>query len=359
VTPDPDIWPRVRPLLPAAALREQMPVPAWSSATIDRARGLVRAILGGTDDRLLVISGPCSVHDPSAAVDYAGRLAALSRRYTRDLVLVMRVYVEKPRTVTGWKGLVNDPGLDGSYDMLRGLRLARLLLLDIAALGLPAACEWVYPVTAQYLADLFTWGAIGARTAESPVHRQLASGLGMPVGFKNSTDGDIQVAIEACMAAANGHTFIGVTADSTPAVISTPGNPDCHIVLRGGRRSGPNFEGPYVRKALDLAAGAGLGRKVIVDASHDNSRKDHLRQAEVAAALAEQVADGEVGLAGVMLESFLVAGRQEPGDPATLTYGQSITDACMDWQTTAGILDTLAAAVRRRRTVVAGWGGAG
>lgn len=348
---------RVCPLPPAATLREELPVPGRSAALIGRARDAARAVLGGADDRLLVVTGPCSVHDPEAAVDYARRAAALSRRYARELLVVMRVYVEKPRTVTGWKGLVNDPGLDGTCDVPRGLRLARRLLLDIAALGVPAACEWVDPVTAQYLAELVTWGAIGARTAESPVHRQLASGLAMPVGFKNSTDGDIQVAAEACLAAASGHTFIGVTAAGSAAVISTAGNRDCHLVLRGGR-SGPNFEPAYVAKALDLAAEAGLARKVVVDASHGNCGKDHRRQAQVAAALAGQVADGEAGLAGVMLESFLAGGRQEPGDPAALAYGQSITDACMDWPTTAGILEVLAAAVRlRRRRVPASWRG--
>jgi 3-deoxy-7-phosphoheptulonate synthase len=345
---------RVSPLVPAAVLRAQMPLPRESAETISQARDMVRAVLGGTDGRLLVIAGPCSVHDPAAALDYAGRLAALSRRYARDLLLVMRVYVEKPRTVTGWKGLVNDPRLDGTCDVPYGLRLARELLLAIAALGLPAATEWVDPATPAYLGDLVTWGAIGARTTESPVHRQLASGLGMPVGFKNGTDGDIQVAAEACLAARAGHTFAGLADDGTAAVIRTSGNPDCHLVLRGGR-AGPNFDPPWVAKACALAAGAGLARGVVVDASHGNSRKDHRRQEQVAAALAGQVADGETGLAGVMLESNLAGGRQEPGDPATLAYGQSITDACMDWQATAGLLGLLAAASRRRRP--AAWGG--
>jgi 3-deoxy-7-phosphoheptulonate synthase len=268
----------------------------------------------------------------------------------------MRVYVEKPRTVTGWTGLVSDPCLDGSCDLPSGLRLARRLLLDVTGLGLPAACEWVDPVTAPYLSDLVAWGAIGARTSESPVHRHLASGLSMPVGFKNSTDGDIQVAAEACLAAASGHTFAGITPDGTAAVITTTGNPDCHIVLRGGR-SGPNFEAPYVAKALGMAVGAGLARGIVVDASHGNSGKDHHRQAQVAAALAAQVAEGVPGLAGVMLESFLAGGRQElAGDPAALAYGLSVTDACMDWEMTAAILRMLAGAVRRRR-VLAGQGG--
>lgn len=353
-----DTWIRVSALMPAAVLRRQMPVPRASAEVISLARSTVRAVLGGTDDRLLVIAGPCSVHDPTAALDYARLLAALSRRYASDLLLVMRAYVEKPRTVTGWKGLVNDPGLDGTCDVPRGLRMARELLLGIAALGLPVACEWVDPATPRYLADLVTWAAIGARTTESPVHRQLASGLAMPVGFKNGSDGDIQVAAEACLAAASGHTFAGIADDGTAAVIRTAGNADCHLVLRGGR-SGPNFEAPWVAKARDLAAGAGLVRGVIVDASHGNSRKDPARQEQVAAALAAQIADGEPGLAGVMLESFLAAGCQEPGDPAKLAYGQSITDPCMDWATTAGLLETLAGAARRRRSAPAwrgGWG---
>jgi len=347
-----DTWTRVSPLVPAAVVRGQMPVPGGSAETISRARDMVRAVLGGSDGRLLVIAGPCSVHDPAAALDYAGRLAALSRRYARDLLLVMRVYVEKPRTVTGWKGLVNDPRLDGTCDLPLGLRLARELLLSIAALGLPAATEWVDPATARYLDDLVTWGAIGARTTESPIHRQLASGLAMPVGFKNGTDGDIQVAAEACLAARGSHTFAGLADDGTAAVIRTAGNPDCHLVLRGGR-AGPNFEAPWAAKASTLASGAGLARGVVVDASHGNSGKDHRRQEQVAVTLAGQVARGEPGLAGVMLESNLAGGRQEPGDPATLAYGRSITDACMDWEATAGLLGLLAAASRRRRSAPA------
>jgi 3-deoxy-7-phosphoheptulonate synthase len=257
------------------------------------------------------------------------------------------VYFEKPRTVTGWKGLINDPGLDGSHDVHRGLRAARRLLLDIVSLGLPVGCEWLDPITPQYIADAVAWGAIGARTTESQVHRQLASGLSMPVGFKNGTDGDVQVALDACRAAAAGHTFFGVTLAGAAAVVTTAGNPDCHVILRGGR-SGPNYQAARVRQALTTIADAGLPRRVMVDASHGNSGKDHRRQPAVAGSLAEQVAGGERGLVGVMLESFLREGRQEPGDPARLVYGQSITDACMDVDTTAGVLGELAAATRRR-----------
>jgi 3-deoxy-7-phosphoheptulonate synthase len=258
------------------------------------------------------------------------------------------VYFEKPRTVTGWKGLINDPGMDGSHDVHRGLRLARRLLLDVVRLGLSVGCEWLDPVTPQYLADAVAWGAIGARTTESQVHRQMASGMSMPVGFKNGTDGDVQVAVDACRASAAGHTFFGVTHAGAAAVVTTTGNLDTHVILRGGR-SGPNYRAEYVSKALDLISGAGLPRRVMVDASHGNSGKDHRRQVVVADAIAGQVADGECGLTGVMLESFLREGRQEPGDPAGLVYGRSVTDACMDIDSTAEVLATLAGAARRRR----------
>jgi 3-deoxy-7-phosphoheptulonate synthase len=288
------------------------------------------------------------VHDPAAALDYARRLAALRQSLDDDLLIVMRVYFEKPRTVTGWKGLINDPGLDGSYDIHRGLRTARRLLLDIVRLGLPVGCEWLDPVTPQYITDTVAWGAIGARTTESQVHRELASGLSMPIGFKNGTDGVAQVAIDACRAAAAEHRFFGVTPYGAAAVVTTAGNADCHIILRGGR-SGPNYHAASVAAALDAVRLSGLPRRLMVDASHGNSDKDHRRQPTVAAALAEQIAAQEHGLVGVMLESFLRAGRQELGDPAGLVYGQSITDACMDLDTTAAVLDVLAAAVRRRR----------
>jgi 3-deoxy-7-phosphoheptulonate synthase len=336
------------PLLAPAALLDELPLSETAAAVVERTRTEVRAVLDASDDRLLVIAGPCSVHDPVAALDYAGRLMALREQSQEDLLVVMRVYFEKPRTVTGWKGLINDPGMDGGHDVHRGLRAARRLLLDIVALGLPVGCEWLDPITPQYIADTVTWGAIGARTTESQVHRQLASGLSMPVGFKNGTDGDVQVAVDACRAAAAGHTFFGVTPVGAAAVVTTAGNPDTHVILRGGR-AGPNYEASHVTKALDLIAGAGLPRRLMVDASHGNSGKDHRRQPLVAAALADQVAAGEPGLTGVMLESFLHEGRQEPGPPATLTYGQSVTDACLDIDTTAAVLDDLAAAVRTRR----------
>jgi 3-deoxy-7-phosphoheptulonate synthase len=339
------------PLLSPAALLDELPLSEAPADTVERTRAEVRAVLDGSDDRLLVIAGPCSVHDPAAALDYAGRLAALRHQHRDDLLIVMRVYFEKPRTVTGWKGLINDPGMDGRHDVHRGLRTARMLLLDIVGLGLPVGCEWLDPITPQYIADAVTWGAIGARTTESQVHRQLASGLSMPVGFKNGTDGDVQVAVDACRASAAGHTFFGVTHNGAAAVVTTEGNPDTHVILRGGR-GGPNYEPSHVAKALDLITAAGLPRRLMVDASHGNSGKDHRRQPVVTASLADQVAAGEQGLTGVMLESFLREGRQEPGPPGTLTYGQSVTDACMDIATTAAVLTGLAAAVQTRRNAL-------
>ena len=336
------------PLLAPAALLQELPLGQARANTIEQGRADVRAVLDMADDRLLVVVGPCSVHDPVAAMDYARQLAGLRRSLEDDLLIVMRVYFEKPRTVTGWKGLINDPGLNGSYEVHRGLRTARRLLLDVVELGLPVGCEWLDPVTPQYIADAVAWGAIGARTTESQVHRQLASGLSMPVGFKNGTDGDAQVAIDACRAAAAQHTFFGVTPAGAAAVVTTVGNSECHIILRGGR-SGPNYYPADVSDALDAVTKAGLPRRLMVDTSHGNSEKDHRRQAVVADSLADQIASGEQGIVGVMLESFIAEGKQALGDPAALVYGQSITDACMDIGTTADVLGRLAEAVRRRR----------
>lgn len=325
---------------------QRLPLPDRAAELVARSRAEVHDVLTGADDRLLVVAGPCSVHDPVAAIDYATRLAALAEELREDLCVVMRVYFEKPRTTTGWKGLINDPGLDGSYDIPRGLHLARQVLLDVLATGLPAGCEFLETTTPQYIADTVSYGAIGARTVESQVHRQLASGLSMPIGFKNSSDGDVQVAADACIAAAAEQTFLGVDSEGRAAVVETIGNPDGHVILRGGRR-GPNFAPPALDEALDVLSGAGLERRLVVDASHGNSGKDHVRQAEVGRAIAGQIAAGEDGIAGVMLESFLVAGRQEPAATG-LTYGQSVTDACMDLDTTAEVLRELAAAVRVR-----------
>src|SRR6202522_992709 len=336
------------PLLAPAALLDELPLGDQATETVERTRAEVRAVLDGTDDRLLVIAGPCSVHDPVAALDYAGELASLRDQLAAELLIVMRVYFEKPRTVTGWKGLINDPGMDGGHDVHRGLRAARRLLLDIVALDLPVGCEWLDPITPQYIADTVTWGAIGARTTESQVHRQLASGLSMPVGFKNGTDGDVQVAVDACRAAAASHVSFIVTTAGAGALVTTTGNTDTHVILRGGR-SGPNYSSSHVTRARDVLPEAGVPRRTMGEASHGNSGKDHTRQIAVAESLAGQVADGEQGLIGVMLESFIVAGRQNPGDPATLTYGQSVTDACMDIEMTAQALESLAGSVQARR----------
>ena len=339
------------PLLSPAALLDELPLGDKAAATVERSRAEVRDVLDGADDRLLVIAGPCSVHDPLAALDYAGRLAALRDELADSLLVVMRVYFEKPRTVTGWKGLINDPGMDESFDVHRGLRTARRLLLDIVGAGMPVGCEWLDPITPQYIADTVTWGAIGARTTESQVHRQLASGLSMPVGFKNGTDGDVQVAVDALRASAASHTFFGVTTVGAAAVVTTAGNPDTHVILRGGR-SGPNYSSEHVTKALDLISAARLPRRIMVDASHGNSGKDHTKQLGVADSLAAQLSGGQQGIVGVMLESFLVAGNQKPGRPETLTYGQSVTDACMDISMTTSALETLAASVQARRSSV-------
>jgi 3-deoxy-7-phosphoheptulonate synthase len=341
------------PLLAPAALLDELPLEDGLAKSVEQARSDVCSILHMVDDRLLVIVGPCSVHDPAAALDYAARLRALVRPIDDDLLVVMRVYFEKARTVTGWKGLINDPRLDGSYNVHLGLRAARRLLLDILELGLPVGCEWLDPITPQYIADAVAWGAIGARTAESQVHRQIASGLSMPIGFKNGTDGNVQVAIDACRVAATSHRFFGVTPVGAAAVITTSGNPDCHIILRGGR-SGPNYQAQNVGEALETITACGLPARVMVDVSHGNSGKDPRRQPAVAEALADQIRTGQRGITGVMLESFLRAGRQELRDRSQLIYGQSITDACIDIDTTACVLRTLATAVRHRRAIPRG-----
>jgi 3-deoxy-7-phosphoheptulonate synthase len=315
---------------------------------VDRARDEVRAVLGGRDDRLLVIVGPCSVHDPRAAIDYARWLAGQSAMHRQDLAIVMRAYVEKPRTVTGWRGLVADPRMDGGCDMATGIMIARALLLELAEMPMPAACEWVDPAITPYLADLVSFAAIGARTVESQIHRQLASGLPMAIGFKNGTGGNVQVAADACRAAVQPHSFLGSAPDGRSAIITTDGNQDTCIILRGGA-SGPNYQRPEVAAALAIIESAGLPRRLIIDASHGNSGKEASRQVGVAATIAGQIAEGNAAIAGVMLESFLVGGRQEPGDLATLTYGQSVTDPCIDTEATEMVLRELAASVRERR----------
>lgn len=337
-----------QPLIAPNALLAELPLGAARAATVSSSRAAVRRIMAGDDDRLLAVVGPCSVHDAGAAVDYAARLAKTAAELADDLLLVMRVYFEKPRTTVGWKGLINDPGLDGSHDVHRGLRTARRLLIDVLDLGLPVGCEFLDPNSPQYIADTVSWGAIGARTTESQVHRQLASGLSMPVGFKNGTNGSIKVAVDACRAAHHQHVFFGLDAEGRACVVTTTGNPDLHVILRGGS-GGPNYGPGHVASALDAVAQAGMPRTLMIDASHDNSRKDHVRQAGVAREIAGQIAAGQRGIAGVMIESFLIPGRQDLADRRALAYGQSITDACLGWDATADVLADLAAAVRSRR----------
>ncbi|MET0188612.1 MAG: 3-deoxy-7-phosphoheptulonate synthase [Pseudonocardia sediminis] len=336
---------RVSPLLSPALLRQELPCEPPASETVARGRTEVTSILDGDDDRLLVVVSPCSVHDPAAALDYAHRLAAHAATVGDALCIVMRTYFEKPRTTVGWKGLINDPGLDGTFDVNRGLRTARRLLLDISALGLPVGCEFLDPITPQFIADTVTWGSIGARTAASQVHRQLVSGLSMPVGIKNGTDGDVGAAVDGIRAAAASHVFMGVNADGLAALVTTTGNPDAHVILRGGAR--PNYSAADVDAAAASLRAAGLPERVIVDASHGNSGKDHVRQAGVVREIAERIGDGERGVTGVMMESFLLDGRQDLG--RDLDYGRSVTDSCLSWETTAELLDGLASAVRSRR----------
>jgi 3-deoxy-7-phosphoheptulonate synthase len=338
---------RVSSLTTPQGLIERLPLTQALAEVVVRGRADTHAILQGSDDRLLVVVGPCSVHDADAAIEYARLLSEKASELSADLCVAMRVYFEKPRTTTGWKGLINDPHLDDSGDVDTGLRTARELLLEVLALGLPIGCEFLDPITPQYISDTVAWGAIGARTTESQVHRQLGSGLSMPVGFKNRTDGNVQVAVDAVRAAAAKHSFAGVGFSGTPAILHTAGNPDGHVILRGGSAK-PNHTPEGVAHALAKLRKAGLPERVVIDASHANSDKDHLRQPAVAAEIGAQVAAGSDAIVGVMLESFLVAGRQDLGD-GELTYGQSITDACMDWDATVGVLDGLAASVRARR----------
>src|SRR4051812_13670427 len=342
---------RVVELVAPAEMMEDLPLGREREDAVLGHRAEVKSILNRVDDRLLVVVGPCSVHDPEAATDYAQRLAEQAKELGEDLVVAMRVYFEKPRTTTGWKGLINDPRLDGSRDVNFGLHTARRLLIEVTDLGLAIGCEFLDPITPQYISDVVAWGAIGARTTESQIHRQLASGLSMPVGFKNGTAGSIKLAVDAVRAAAAPHAFAGVDVSGTPAILYTEGNPDCHVILRGGKGA-PNYDEDSVAEALAQLGGAGLPERVVIDASHDNSGKDHERQPAVVSEIADQIAAGNGAIVGVMMESFLVAGRQDLDSGAPLVYGQSITDACMDWDNTVLTLDRLASAVRKRRELV-------
>ena len=334
-----------RPLVAPTLLHGELPLSETAGRTVREARERIKAILRGDDQRLLVIVGPCSVHDVEAAQEYAAAIAEEHKRHRDQLEVVMRVYFEKPRTTVGWKGLINDPHLDGSYDINTGLRLARGLLLHLADMGLPAATELLDPVVPQYIADLISWTAIGARTTESQTHREMASGLSMPIGFKNGTDGSAITAINAMEAAARPHHFLGINKDGQAAIVTTTGNPDGHLVLRGGKQ-GTNFHAEAIEAAAAALEKDGLPSRVMVDCSHGNSNKDYRRQGEVAAQVAEQLRAGSRDVMGVMIESHLVAGNQKISpDRSALTYGQSITDACIDLQTTREVLASLADAV--------------
>lgn len=338
----------IRPLVPPAILLEQMPLTADGIAAVRRGRAEIVDILDGRDDRLAVIVGPCSIHDPAAAMEYAHRLKEVANEMVQHLRIVMRVYFEKPRTTVGWKGLINDPRLDGSFAVNEGLYIGRKLLLDLVNLGLPTGCEFLDPISPQFFSDAVAWAAIGARTTESQVHRNLASGLSMSVGFKNGTGGGGQMAIDAVRAAANPHSFLGATDQGLAAIITTRGNPDCHVILRGGR-NGPNYDAENVQRMLDGLRSAGLPPRLVIDVSHDNSGKDYRRQPIVSSEVSRQIADGETGIVGVMMESFLVEGRQDLVPGIDLVYGQSITDSCMGWETTVRVLRELAEAVKTRR----------
>ena len=334
-----------RPLVAPALLHRELPLGNTAATTVREARERIKAILRGEDRRLLVIVGPCSVHDVGAAREYAAAIAAEHERHRDQLEVVMRVYFEKPRTTVGWKGLINDPHLDGSYDINTGLKLARGLLLHLAELGLPAATELLDPVVPQYIADLISWTAIGARTTESQTHREMASGLSMPIGFKNGTDGSAATAINAMEAAARPHHFLGINQQGHAAIVTTTGNPDGHLVLRGGK-DGPNFSDHHVTKAAEEMARLKLNSRMMIDCSHANANKDHTRQVNVLDDVAAQVRSGSRHILGVMIESHLKAGSQPiPDNLRELTYGQSITDACVDFDTTAAMLRQLASAV--------------
>ena len=346
----------IRQLDPIPAPRyflKELPLTNEMSDLVLKSRQEIRDVLHGRDDRLLAIVGPCSIHDPKAAHEYAERLAAVKKELDDRLVIVMRVYFEKPRTTIGWKGLINDPDLDGQFNIRKGMFMARKVLTDVLGLGLPAATEWLDPITPQYICDLISWGAIGARNTESQVHRQLASGMSMPIGFKNATDGSIKAPTDSCFASAQQHTFFGIDHMGRAAVVKTLGNPDCHVVLRGSS-SGPNYDAESVANAMKLireempvesAAAHGL----IVDCSHGNSGKDEHRQVEVVRNIASRIAEGEEGITGIMMESFIEGGSQKPAPLAELTYGQSITDKCLSWQITEVLLRELAQAVGKRR----------
>ncbi|MFC1468113.1 3-deoxy-7-phosphoheptulonate synthase [Verrucomicrobiota bacterium] len=339
---------QLKPLVPPAILMETLPLSGEASETVSDARQAISDSLNGKSDRLVVIVGPCSIHDEEAALEYGKRLKAVKEKFADELCIVMRVYFEKPRTTVGWKGLINDPDLDESFNINQGLHKARGLLLQLAELGVPAACEFLDTISPQFISDLVSWGAIGARTTESQIHRELASGISCPIGFKNGTDGNVQIAVDAIRAAGHSHHFLSVTKQGLAAIVATKGNPDGHIILRGGK-SGPNYSAEDIAKCGEVLESAGVNRRMIVDCSHGNSNKDYKKQHAVAADIANQYRDGSEGIFGLMIESNLVEGNQQVVEGQELVYGQSITDACVGWEETVQILGELAEAVRDRR----------
>lgn len=335
-------------VLSPAELHEQYPLTETAAQTVYDTRQNIHNILAGRDDRILVVIGPCSIHDPAAARDYASRLKGQIEKYKNDLLIVMRVYFEKPRTTVGWKGLINDPDLNESFHINKGLGLARSLLSDINNMGVPAATEFLDLISPQYIADLVAWGAIGARTTESQGHRELASGLSCPVGFKNGTDGSFRIAVDAIRAANNPHIFLSMTKNGHSAIFETHGNEDCHVILRGGN-DGPNYEAKFVNEAVEQLQSAGVEDKLMIDCSHANSQKKHQNQIIVADAIAQQLTSGNANIMGVMIESHIEEGRQDIEPGKQLTYGQSITDACIHWDDSLEVLETLANGVKTRR----------
>jgi 3-deoxy-7-phosphoheptulonate synthase len=339
----------INPLISPAVLSYYLPITEKASEVVTKARGEAEAVLAGKDDRLLVVVGPCSIHDTGAAIEYAARIKEAADRYRDDLVIIMRVYFEKPRTTVGWKGLINDPHLDDSFDINQGLRVARELLLELAEMGVPAGTEFLDTISPQYYADIIAWGAIGARTTESQIHRELASGLSMPVGFKNGTGGSNQIAFDAIQASARPHHFLSVTKQGVSGIVTTTGNEACHIILRGSSK-GPNYDAESITEVTDQLEKSGLTPSVMIDCSHGNSLKDYRNQPNVAQSICDQISDGNKAITSVMIESNLVAGAQKlSSNLADLTYGQSVTDECVNWETTEIMLEEFAKAVRARR----------
>lgn len=338
----------LKPLITPQEVIKLHPATEQATITTEQARSEAANIIHGTDDRLLVILGPCSIHDTQAALEYGQKLKQAAKDYKSQLNIIMRVYFEKPRTTIGWKGLINDPRLDNSFDINSGLQIARQLLIDLADDKIATASEFLDTISPQYISDLISWGAVGARTTESQIHRELASGLSMPIGFKNGTDGNIQIAIDAISAAANPHHFLGVTQDGSAAIVSTTGNNACHVILRGAN-TGPNYSNQAITNTVELLTSKNSNTRVMIDCSHGNSEKDHTKQSIVAKSIATQISAGNKNITGVMIESHLKEGRQALKNKTNLTYGQSITDACVSWEQTLPMLDTLSEAIEQRR----------